>query len=63
MAATKVNTEQLLAPLATDNPQLRGRMGKEIAASVLRGDIDAREAADYILARLVRKAQSAEESS
>ena len=45
----------LLDPLAK-HPDWARRMNKEIAALVLEGKADAREAADFLLARFVRKA-------
>ena len=45
----------LLAPNKTKNPHLQKKMAREIARSVLAGDVEAEEAGAYLLARAIRK--------
>jgi len=56
-AIDKLDDKQkpLLAPLDA-HKEWAGLMNKELAALVLDGKADAREAADFILARFIRKA-------
>jgi hypothetical protein len=44
----------LLAPL-TAHPEWRDLMNKDLARKVLADDVDPREAADFMLARFIRK--------